>query len=95
MKDTMAKAGGTAHPQKLPDPERHRAGLRERRPGETRGNARGTATASTPTLHEGRVVCTGGGGKTSGSYRFEAHNPESITGELGPDYGATARRRWT
>jgi hypothetical protein len=44
-----------------------------------KGQCTRTETASSPTLHEGRVVCTGAS-KTSGSYHFEARNPESITG---------------
>jgi hypothetical protein len=45
----------------------------------SRGQCSQTVTASTPTLREGRLQCTGAT-TASGTYRFEAPSPESVSG---------------
>jgi hypothetical protein len=45
----------------------------------SQGQCSQTVTASTPTLREGRLQCTGAT-TGSGTYRFEAPSPESVNG---------------
>jgi hypothetical protein len=46
----------------------------------SRGQCSQTITSSTSTLREGRIQCSGGQTSSSGTYRFQAPNPEAFSG---------------